>query len=235
MTTGKTWPIAVLVAAAVGLVLVESPPEPAAAQSQPTPVRVINTGAEPVPTAAIGTTNVAGVVGLDPQASTVRVGNGEQEPVPVRPVGVAAVAGTVRVENTPQNPVWVCSACETNAVQLLASGLRSSAVNNWTIYTVPAGKRLVIEFASAAIVVRRGEEVSARIRTTVNGVLGLHELVLTGAPRGSHLSGSRLVASHPLRAYADPGTDVVVTTERHSPSGFAGHATFTLSGYLIDL
>jgi hypothetical protein len=230
MSIGKARFLALPAAAVVGLFLVPAPPEPAAAQNQPTPVRVVNTGAEPVPTAAIGTTNVAGVLGLDPLANTVRVGNGEQEAVPVRPVEVTTVAGTVRVGNTPQNPVWVCSACESDAVQLFAAGPRRSAVTDWTIYTVPAGKRLVIEFASTAIIVRRNEDVSARISTTVNGVLGFHPLVLSEAPRGD-----RLVASHPLRAYADPGTAVVVTTERHSRGGFAGHTTFTLSGYLIHL
>jgi hypothetical protein len=58
---------------------------PSLAQVTSVPVTVVNTAANPVPTRAVGTTNVVGTVALTP-GSTVRIGNSATAPVPTRNV-----------------------------------------------------------------------------------------------------------------------------------------------------
>lgn len=235
----RLWQAGTLGLAAAGvLVLNQVLPQAAVAQSQATPVRVVNSGQEPVPTAAIGKTQVAGLVGLDPQANPIRVGNGDQDPAVFRPAGgVLPVKGTVRIESSPQDPVSVCSECDRNALQVAGFVIAdATAAGRERIYTVPEGKRLVIQFASADVQTTRNQGVSASIATHLGGLYAFHRLVLTKQNRT--VLGDRWSASQPMQVYADPGSEVHIIVvrdvdERGRGDIASGH--FTLSGYLTDL
>jgi hypothetical protein len=100
-------------------------------------------------------------------------------------------------------------------------------------YMVPAGKRLVIEWASVDVGgVAAGTNAMAVLGTIAGG---------TGASH--HLSTSQFAAlgttfpdqvfAGPLRIYADPLTEVSLYTVVSTASGAVTHMSF--SGYLVDL
>ncbi len=89
----------------------------------------------------------------------------------------------------------------------------SSAVN---MYTVPAGKRLVIENVSAHMRVLAGAE--AEVPMVPQGTFG----------RESHFS-----ATQNMRLYADPNTAVTLSYSR-STTDTTGKVTLGFSGYLVD-
>ena len=74
---GLTLVAAILAALAVSPMWSEAAPGPA-------DVRVINGAAQAVPTAAQGTTQVGGTVGIDPANNTVRIAGGSTPPIPVQ-------------------------------------------------------------------------------------------------------------------------------------------------------
>jgi hypothetical protein len=95
-----------------------------------------------------------------------------------------------------------------------------------TLYTVPEGKRLVIEFLSAKA--PRGVASALQLSTTAGGTTVDHSLAITQSdyPR----------ASEQVRLYADGGT-VVDVRIGISPTidGFRSAGFFTFSGYLVDM
>lgn len=77
-------------------------------------------------------------------------------------------------------------------------------------FTVPAGKRLVIEYVSGDILQDIGDAVSFAVTTTVNGVTAAHRMVLTPVgPAGGFAKA--FTAAKSLRVYADPGTEVTIS------------------------
>ncbi len=104
----------------------------------------------------------------------------------------------------------------------------------FTLVTVPAGKRLVIEYAEASGFFEEGTKMSAIITTTVGGVTLQHQLAMIdqGVQSGSLV----FVAAQPMRLYADPGTDVIGIVSRgdpHPPGG--GGWGIAISGYFVNL
>jgi hypothetical protein len=212
-----------------------SPTPPAVAQGEPpgNRVRVINTSAEPVPTSAVGTTPVSGILGLDQAANGVRIVNGQAQPVPVAPVGVTRVGGDVRVENSPADPVAVRDAAVWNAVHVSESLRTAEALSQHPVFNVPAGKRLVIEFVSVVLEVPHDEWAGVAIENRLNGAAARNWLELGRLRR---VSSDRFTASEQVRLYADPGTVVQVFLAR-DPLGAGGEmvGSINLSGYLVDL
>src|SRR5207253_626289 len=105
-------------------------------------VRVVNTPAEPVPVAVQGTPTV----GISASANTVRIA----PPAAPLPVQESEFAG--------RQPVQVFKHVEPLGFDLTQP-----------IYTVPAGKRLVIEDVSAYLVIPIGTGAFAYLDTTVGG------------------------------------------------------------------
>jgi hypothetical protein len=108
-----------------------------------------------------------------------------------------------------------------------------------TIFTVPAGKRAVVEyyngFANFANVVAAGQVALVDLRTTVAGQVGLNYLPPT-PPAVSNFSapGAGTSWGQQVRLYADAGTTILgdgLPTTTASPFYF----TFNISGYLIDV
>jgi hypothetical protein len=100
-----------------------------------------------------------------------------------------------------------------------------------TIYTVPAGKRLVIENVFAHMRVLAGAFVIMSVRTTVGGNSAGAEVLL--APQGTFGRESHFAGNQNIRLYADPNTSVTISYAR-SVADTTGKLTFGFSGYLVD-
>jgi hypothetical protein len=109
---------------------------------------------------------------------------------------------------------------------------------------VPFGKRLVIEHvsfrirsleATAAGSAQPRFETSAALVTKVNGVPAEHELIVNRADIGS---ASFNVVSQPIRAYADPGSLVLVNVDgrfKVNAGSLLEITHLSVSGHLVDV
>jgi hypothetical protein len=142
----------------------------------------------------------------------------------------------VNVINTPL-PVQVVNPVTNPALQpfqatggsLLSEGQSSLS---FVLVTVPAGKRLVIEHATASGFFGEGNKMIAGIYTTVGGVEVFHNLVMT--EQGTINDPVTFTAAQPMRVYADPGTNVIGITQRTPLTGGGGMG-ITISGYFVDI
>ncbi|MBA3354685.1 MAG: hypothetical protein H0U18_01850 [Pyrinomonadaceae bacterium] len=100
-----------------------------------------------------------------------------------------------------------------------------------TIYTVPAGKRLVIEYASMAAEIPVGQVASWNISTFVGGRLERNRFPQT-SPAVAFNNVSATEAGQQVRIYADPGTNVEAGG---IPNSGSGSFYFTISGHLVDV
>jgi hypothetical protein len=160
------------------------------------------------------TTNVA----IDPSANTVKIDTAN--PLLVRDV-----------ENSARQPFH----------NVEFGGFEDGA--NFTgfvpITTVPAGKRLVIEYCSLIATMPVGQTIfNARIGTQLldsnNGSTLYH--VLTVSAQGSDGLRDFFSVSQELRLYADPGTTVFCAAQRSSPIGSnPGSFGCAISGYFVSL
>ena len=100
------------------------------------------------------------------------------------------------------------------------------------LYTVPAGRRLVIEYASAECSLPAGEAISLLFFATLNGATVIHDTQLSSpAPVGN---STRAALGQSIRLYADPGTNVFTSVVRTDTTGLAGCNVQTV-GYLTPL
>jgi hypothetical protein len=186
--------------------------------------------------------------GPDPGIN-VTVTNSASQPVPV----TGAVTGTVSlttgtgviVDNPVTDPVRVRSvndALQPIAVTAFCTSQASIGCSPSVFYQVPAGKRLVIEYASFRVCVLPGQATGMSIRTTVGGNLVTHYLDSAPASAGPGSfnlacnAGASTFAQRgqQVRLYADAGTFVGVEGDRDSPVGSAAF-TLAISGYLVDV
>jgi hypothetical protein len=101
-----------------------------------------------------------------------------------------------------------------------------------TIYTVPAGKRLVIEQLSFADESGTEGAVAAwSIDTMVGGGLQHHRFPVT-APTVTINNVHIGQAVHLVRLYADAGTSVTGAAAQNPPGG---NFTFVMSGHLVNV
>ncbi|MGH9788793.1 MAG: hypothetical protein ACRD4U_08855 [Candidatus Acidiferrales bacterium] len=193
-------------------------------------VFVTNTAANPVPTAAQGTTPVSGAV--QAQQSGVWM-------VDINGTPTVALAGgsSILVDNNAMNPVFVRDR-DNPALQPFQADISTTiedgqfATANVTIANVPPSKRLVIEHVSFKGVLPVGQKFTG-VMVDLSGPGKIHFLV--AAPQGSVGSFDVFAASQPLRMYADPGTTVAVSAFRTDAAGSSGSLDFNLSGYLVDV
>jgi hypothetical protein len=169
-----------------------------------------------------------GYVVAEPPIKDVKVINTPSEPVPTVIQGTASVA----VVNEPSEPVPVRVMNESTFIPWrasfdleLAEGEQSRMV---AFPEIPAGKRLVIELATAQLLVRT--EQVPYIQLYVGGV-GYY-LALSNI--GSYAPAQYVwMATHSLRLYADEGGYVRCLRAGGTASPF--FASLSLSGYLVDL
>jgi hypothetical protein len=100
-------------------------------------------------------------------------------------------------------------------------------------FSVPAGRRLVIEHVSALVVVPAGQRVMyTNINTFSGGGLVFHHLKAQSAGVSTATPGEGYITSESLRLYADPGTSVLVAVNRSDSAG-TGFMSVSVSGYLV--
>jgi len=105
-----------------------------------------------------------------------------------------------------------------------------NAPNNSFDFTVPGGKRLVIEQVSviATLTDSTTQKLSAEVQ--ILGTLFFYRFV------GTDAGPTDFVASSQMRCYADAGTNVrILVTRSDTSGGGANVASVSLSGYLIDM
>jgi hypothetical protein len=138
-----------------------------------------------------------------PVTGTISVGNLGDSPLPVRDV-----------DNPARQPVQ----------------FKLGATDS---YTVPNGKRLVIEYVSAEIFSFSSCTLTvARLKTTAGGVEQEHQFYLQLV--GTNVTNRYYAANQQTRLYADPNTEVVPGSALVC-SGFNQIQSTVISGYLVDL
>lgn len=173
----------------------------------------------------------------------------------MRQNGVASAMGLVIVTGAMLFSAPRGSLAQTNvrdvdnpATQPFQAELASQAIpviqeaNNFLATTVPLGKRLVVEHVTLRVAggpsPQPGGEAPfmhavAFLETTADGTRARHELAVNRIDlRGFNRNFA--VASQPIRAYADPGSQVLVQVSGASAVRDAILVRLTISGYLVD-
>jgi hypothetical protein len=213
--------------AIIALLLASGRSTVTAAPTPPTtPVLVTNTTSQPVPTAAQGTTSVSGTVGISgtptvglAAGSQVAITNALTSPVPTRDVDGPAMQ--------PFNYY---------ATLDFSPGFAAAGALDPQPFTVPPGKRLIIEFVSAFAQVPGGQHVIfGRIDTsqaTANLIYLTMEHSATFFQAGNPVEG--FVSTHPIFTVLEPNTQVSPTAARDSGTG-AGFLQVHIAGHYVDI
>ena len=183
------------------------------------PVTVVNTPSQPVPVVQQGTATVSGNV-------NAAITNTPNVNVINTPTVTLAPGASVRNADNPANQPLAA----TNGLTL-PSGIASGSV---TLTTVPAGKRLVIEYVALTANVPSGQILTLSVVTTVLNSSGSTDFPLAVVSQGSDGFKNYFAVSQLVRLYADAGTDVTATCNR-SATTIAGTCTFAISGYFVDV
>lgn len=99
-------------------------------------------------------------------------------------------------------------------------------------FSVPAGRRLVIEHMSCEAAVPPGQRAMCHFITTVGGTEAFHLVVMS--EQGNFVGSDQFRASQAIRTYADPETLVRLVGQRNEGGGTA-ILDFTISGYLVPV
>ena len=179
--------------------------------------------------------------------SDVVVKNTMSNPVPVKAVGTTIVSVNnpitapvwTWVRNPATIPVWVR---DVDSARQPLQAQYDFEINEgsygWaglTALTVPAGKRLVLEYVSFRLTIPQGQnpQDGLTIEVTNGGKLVQYWLV---PPTYSGTLGNTYVyvSSEPVTLYGDPGTTVGVGASRSALTGTA-RVRVSLSGYLVNV
>jgi hypothetical protein len=134
---------------------------------------------------------------------------------PVKITGDAAAATAVQAQNTCPQP------CSTNHFA------------DVTLYTVPAGKRLVIEHVSGFVTLPAGNVALYSLQTVLAGSFGGNHVDHLLTPNKQEANAVSI--SDALRLYADAGTSIVFHVFDVAGDGTIDYVLANFSGYLVDL
>jgi hypothetical protein len=98
--------------------------------------------------------------------------------------------------------------------------------------TVPADRRLVIDYVSGEGFVPSGQKCVFSVITSLNGAASGTTHYLRSVQMGPFGGKDLSQTGELVRLYADPGTTVMLRADRDAPAG-DGLARMTLSGHLI--
>lgn len=153
------------------------------------------------------------------------------------------VTGTVSVSNLASSPLTV-SDVDNPARQPLQANIIEvpPQIPNPILFTVPAGKRLVIEYVSADIQANTQCVTAPRyaLRTTTGGVTLEHFFYseLVGTVGSDANDATRAYGlSQQTRIFADPNTQVTldIRTSAFPSCGFSVNDGIHISGYLVNV
>ena len=114
-------------------------------------------------------------------------------------------------------------------------------VGSEATFTVPNGKRLVIEFASFWLLLPTGQKPTSNWVGVVNSAVSSNHLkhfvplVFQGTSVFGGQNSDSFVGSSPVRLYADPGTTVELVVRSTGVGAGNGSAFVSISGYLVDV
>ena len=165
---------------------------------------------------------IAGPLPL-PVTGDVTVINGPTEPVPTRDV-----------DNPARQPI--------QAEAVAGSGTLTGPAN-FVLFTVPAGKRLVVEHFSSEVGIDQTASVNRYVLGIApdpnqpgNSTFGHFLAPSYHSPCGTCGAGTELfVASQPIRMYVDAGNALVVNIAFSGSVGSNGFGFFRVTGYLVDV
>ena len=144
----------------------------------------------------------------------------------------------VFITNTAANPVFVRSIDDGRQPFSLfdAVGIDDGqSFANRSIFTVPVGKRLIIESVSARIGLPHGQSPSyLSLRTKAGGTSTSHTIAMIRQGTSNILQQDEYASTYALRLYADPESQILIGAARSDSTGIA-IAYFSLSGYYIDV
>jgi len=211
-------------------------------------VRVVNTTVEPIPTAAQGTTQIAGNVAVSSlpavqlvAGSSVSVSSLPGVQVNSLPAVQLVGGSTVNVGNTSANPIPVVnlgggSSTPLQPVQVDTSTQENpgSNVSTLNLFTVPAGKTLVIEFVTMTGQVPLGQHVETMEIISVAPPFGgaSHQMLVNPQPDAVDTEPI-FRASQMVKIYAQTGSTVQALFRR-SASNLSATYGVSISGYLVD-
>ncbi|HVF46554.1 MAG TPA: hypothetical protein VNA17_03210 [Pyrinomonadaceae bacterium] len=195
----------------------------------PKPVVVVNTPNDPVQVRLTGTSQplpVTGIVGIttnQPLPVTGTVGITTNQPVPV--------TGTVGITTTENAPLLV-----RDIHNPARQPFHRSVFLPATTFSVPAGKRLFIEFASMNMSVSTGcQVITLTVQTSVGGDTAFFSLPPTHVPNPAGSGRNFDTVGQQVRIYADPGTQVSFLLFTQATGACNPLGTFSVSGYLVDV
>jgi len=177
-----------------------------------------------------------------PAPQSVSVVNDASSPVPVSVGAPIAVAGTVTVAGS----VGVTGTAATRAADnpayeavsrfSILSVPAGSREDRQTLYTVPAGKRLIVQSETASTIAN-GVRASITISTGNSGG-GIFYDVVPQVSRGFYDGqGEIWEGSHEVAQFGDPGTTVEARAWASAsvPPGGGVRTEVGFTGYLVDL
>ena len=177
-----------------------------------------------------------------PPPQSVSVVNDASSPVPVSVGGPVTVAGSVTVGGSvgitgtaatraADNPAY--QAVSRFSILSVPAGSRE---DRQTLYTVPAGKRLIVQSETASTIAN-GARASITISTQNNGG-GIFYDIVPQVSRGFYDGqGEIWEGSHEVAQFGDPGTIVEARAWASAtvPPGGGVRTEVGFSGYLVDL
>jgi hypothetical protein len=167
--------------------------------------------------------------------SEVVVVNNVDNPVISRVVGTTpvSISGTPTVNVDSSAPVQVRDVTVRQPITERAHivwAITASTGSN--VFTVPAGKRLVIEYVTAHLAITPGYRGVLSVYTMVDGVLRPWWIPLRS--QGTFLMQDFFETSELVRIHGDPGTSVSVKINLND-DGSDGTCEVTFQGYLEDV
>ena len=182
----------------------------------------------------------AGLSYADKPGTPVEVVNGPTNPVPVIQLGTPTVNlsssnNNVVVVNPTNKPVLVRQV-DSGALQPVSTSggfliLSGDTSGSQLLYTVPSGKRLVIEYFSFDIDVPPGETIT---RTMLRPDPGFDNLIAIPHFTGNGSAGAIWQSSQLVKYYAEAGQQIFALVFRDSTVGVA-NGRATMAGYLVDV
>jgi hypothetical protein len=144
------------------------------------------------------------------------------------------LAGVTVPANAQSVPVKVVNAKDAVQLFFVVDEADGELSKQSTTFTVPAGKRFVVEHISAlARMPENQRPAEVGFNTTVNGKTAGNILLLVEQSSGG-ATAHTFVANHMVQIYADPGTTIQVSFLRNFSSG--GATLFvTMNGYLVPI
>jgi hypothetical protein len=185
--------------------------------------------------------NAAWGVSQTPPSAPVTVVNTPSNPVPVSLQGTGTISGSVAITNEvsvrdADNPAFQPI---TLTVRFsFDSGVGPDARSD-SIYTVPAGKRFVIEHAAARVLATPASNTGRAYfdLQVSDGTSSVPVPIGTTNESGPcTLSQACCVISKPVRVYVDPGSSITVALGfLVSQSSAFTSGNITISGHLVDI